>query len=199
MKIENVEVYGLFESIEASGYPKQSTPKFNPEKYEYEPFPKRAFALGQAKNGSGHDCMLKGITVQFDWRKSILQERQILRYHFLDIISSQSTMHNALSMKVEEQCNEYVCQGIIGIVQAMIDGYNNNKDTLSKEELKELELEILYNLPSGYELTARFTTNYLQLKTVIGQRRQHKLPEWREFCSWALQLPYFKQLTGLEE
>jgi hypothetical protein len=33
------------------------------------------------------------------------------------------------------------------------------------------------------------------LKTIYYQRKNHKLPEWREFCQWIEELPYFKDLV----
>ena len=58
----------------------------------------------------------------------------------------------------------------------------------------ESYLIVLYNIPTGFELTARMTTNYRQLKTIYFQRKSHKLPEWREFCHWIETLPMFKEL-----
>jgi len=46
-------------------------------------------------------------------------------------------------------------------------------------------------------MVMRITTNYLQLKTIYRQRKNHKLPEWRIFCDWILSLPEFKELTGV--
>lgn len=62
------------------------------------------------------------------------------------------------------------------------------------EILADMYLEILYSNPAGFELTARLTTNYRQLKTIYSQRKNHRLPEWREFCQWILTLPYSKEL-----
>ena len=58
----------------------------------------------------------------------------------------------------------------------------NRKDGLS-----------LYN-PCGFELTARLTTNYRALKTIYSQRKDHRLPEWREFCKEIEKLPYAMEL-----
>lgn len=205
--LENIKVYGLEESIVASGYP-MSSKLMNELDYDLEvarlkwtkELPKRAYNLGNAKTGSGHDCFLKGITVQFDLTLSLLAQRQILRYHFIDIISSQSTMHRALRMNVNEQCNNYVWKDTKNALQELISYYNNikpsNPNEQSTQQLREIELEILYNLPAGYELTARYTTNYLQLKTIYNQRKHHKLPEWKAFCNWLMILPHFKELTG---
>ena len=49
-------------------------------------------------------------------------------------------------------------------------------------------------MPSGFELTARLTTNYRALKTVYAQRKNHRLPEWRAFCRLIEELLYARQL-----
>jgi thymidylate synthase ThyX len=62
--------------------------------------------------------------------------------------------------------------------------------------LKEKYLEILYTNPAGFELTARLTTNYRCLLNIYIQRHDHRLPEWREFCTQLLEeLPYFKEIV----
>lgn len=55
-------------------------------------------------------------------------------------------------------------------------------------------LRCLYSNPCGFRLTAGMTTNYCQLKTIYQQRKDHRLPEWREFCQWILTLPMFRAL-----
>ena len=57
---------------------------------------------------------------------------------------------------------------------------------------------MLYSNPAGFRLTAGMTTNYRQLKTIYGQRKNHRLPEWREFCKWIEQLPYSEIITGMD-
>lgn len=145
--------------------------------------------------------------VSFDWKNSLLVQRQALRYNFLDIVSSQSTMHCALKMDIDEQCSEHVWQSTKDKLKKRIKTYNENaslfaegKGCLNKSDLKDLEIDILYNLPAGYELTARYTTNYLQLKTIYEQRCKvpHKLPDWQDIKELCDQLPCFYKLTGLE-
>lgn len=63
------------------------------------------------------------------------------------------------------------------------------------EKQKEKYLEILYSNPSGFILGARLVTNYRQLKTIYAQRKNHRLPEWREFCSWIETLPHSDWIT----
>lgn len=193
MKINNVNIYGLNESVVASGYPfRTEIGNFTcATDKDYN----RAIKLGNAKLGSGHSQFLIGIIVQFDLTLPLKVWTEAQRYHFLDFVSSCSTMHCITKFDVKKQCNEYVDDRIIKILQEKIDLYNDldlyDKNT---DKGKSLYLEILYNIPSGFELTARMTTNYMQLKTIYSQRRQHKLPDWREFCKWIETLPHFTEL-----
>lgn len=48
--------------------------------------------------------------------------------------------------------------------------------------IDEFYLRIVAACPQGLMKTMRITTNALQLKSMIKQRKNHKLPEWRVFC-----------------
>ena len=39
----------------------------------------------------------------------------------------------------------------------------------------------------------------MPVKHIYKQRKNHELPQWREICDWILELPYFKELTGIGE
>ena len=199
-KIQNVKVYGLKESIIASGYPMSTNPCEDMDSYELtERDYKRIKTLGSAKSGSGHDCSCKGIIVQFDLTYSQVAWQQLQRYHFIDFISSMSKMHRIHKVDLKKQCNSYVDDRVIDVVSEYLGMYNKATENGLKEEAKEYWLKAVYNVPCGLELTARMTTNYLQLKTIYLQRRHHKLPEWQEFCDWCLTLPYFAEFTGIKE
>lgn len=64
--------------------------------------------------------------------------------------------------------------------------------------IEDLYMYIISNCPQGLEKTMRVSTNYLQLKTMYLQRKNHKLYDWKEFVKWIETLPYFKELTGVE-
>jgi len=200
MKISKVRVYGLEESIIASGYP-MKTEIFE----EYELTPKdteRAIRLGQIDSGTGHDCYLKGIVVQFNLTAPEYFWRQIDRYHYTDYISSQSKMHNLLKFDLNEVCNDYVDYTTIQLINNYINLYNNysehnkpyNRNTQKYMSKEEIYKRIISNCPMGIELTARRTTNYLQEKTIHLQRKNHKLEEWQYYCNWQKTLPKFEEL-----
>lgn len=187
--VSNVQVYGLKNAVKVSKYPMAV--------YTCEldsGITKTTGKLFSADLGSGHDCALKGIVVQFDLTLTMKAWVQAERYHWLDFISSQSAMHRVTRFNIADQCCEYVWVETIQSLKESVAEYNALEDK-STEDAKELYLEILYNLPSGFKLTAGITTNYLQLKTVYHQRRHHRLPEWIHFCEWVESLPYFKELV----
>lgn len=217
-KIENTRVYGITKSIIASGNAMRTEMDDNSSEYfeeiaafgnfdttefDYSNHFKRACTLGNTKCGEGHDQFLTGIIVQFDLYAPLFMWKQLQRYHFLDFISSQSTMHKLTKFKVAECCVEDTDKVILKRYQELLDYYN-----IVVEEIKIVEDKsehtfkinkvwrtLVASLPCGFVLGATMTTNYRQLKTIYNQRKNHKLNEWHEFCSWCEQLPYFKELV----
>jgi hypothetical protein len=182
MVVDNVEVYGLKQSIKRAKYPKSvDINVLNDE------LTNGIKALGNSKKGEGHDNFLNGIIVQFDLTFTIKAWTEEERYHFIDFISSQSTMHRIAKFDIEKQVIHYVTQNTINEVNRLKNIYNENPTD-------ENYLTLLYNVPVGFKLTAGMTTNYRQLKTIYHQRKTHRLPEWREFCAWIETLPMFKEL-----
>ena len=191
IKVDNVRIYGIEESIIASGYPMQ-TETFNMNEINLKDKDlKRAMHLGNAVAGSGHDCFAKGITVQFDLQVPEYIWRQLDRYHFIDYVSSQSKMHRILKMDIDKACNKYVLDSTKETLKNLIDTYNRETNDLGK---KELFNHIIANTPSGLMLTARMTTNYLQLKSIVNQRSNHKMQEWRLLCDYFKTLPMFEMV-----
>ena len=196
-QITNVEIYGLERAIRTAKYPKS----VNINELDSE-LTKGIKSCANCNTGEGHDNFLKGIIVQFDLTFSNKAWVELQRYHFIDFVSSQSTMHKITKFDIKQQCNRYVDPRIIDIVQAKINEYNrlvdydmsHGKSIERKRKLEELYLEILYNVPAGFELTAGMTTNYQQLKTIYQQRRHHRLPDWQMLCDWCETLPLFKEL-----
>lgn len=184
--ITDVKIYGLEESIRASKYPMavdtlSCTSKIiNVTK-----------KLGSVPTGTGHDNFLKGIIVQFDLTMTPKMSVELERYHFIDFVSSQSTMHRITKFDLDKIYIKYVDPRVIDIMKQKVEEYNQLEDEKQK---KEKYLELLYTNPCGMYLTARMTTNYQQLKTIYQQRRTHRLPEWQEFCDWVETLPHFKEL-----
>lgn len=190
-KITNVKVYGLEESVKASKYPMA----IDVNKCS-STITKTTTKLGSVPTGTGHDNYLKGIVVQFDWTFTVKCSVEAERYHFLDFVSSQSTMHCITKFDLDNMYINYVDPRCIEVIKEKVQKYNNLSDEEKANEIgKKLYLEILYSNPCGMFLTARMTTNYQQIKTIYQQRRNHRLPEWQWFCDWAETLPHFMELA----
>lgn len=211
--VTNAKIYDLEESLHAAGYPMRTST-------EWEEAPsmtlKRAVGLSKAADWQGaHDQFLTGIRVSFDLTFSNKAWVEAERYRFLEFVSSQSTMHRITKFDLTESYNGYVDPRVIAIMQEKVEQYNKLQAMLAdvnpedsnkeytvrtlKNNLTQKYLEILYTNPAGFTLTARMTTNYRCLKNIWRQRRNHRLPEWREFCKWIETLPYAKELICYEE
>lgn len=184
MVVSNVKVYGMESAVRGSKFPMAT----EVEKLSGEVMP-RTYQLAACERGSGHDQFMTGIIVQFDLTFTVKAWTEAERYHFLDFISSQSTMHRIAKFDLDHQYSEYTDKRMIAIMNELKDRYNETQDP-------EDYLRLLYSNPCGFKLTAAMTTNYRQLKTIYAQRKNHRLPEWREFCSWIETLPYAEFITG---
>lgn len=182
--VTNWNVYGLDESIRASKYPMAT----NVEDCTSE-ITKTTKKLAQCEKGEGHDNFLNGIVVQFDLTLTVKAWTEAERYHFLDFVSSQSTMHRIAKFDLDKSYIDYVDPRIVEIMKELVNNYNDNPNP-------EAYLKVLYSNPCGFKLTARMTTNYRQLKTIYSQRKTHRLPEWRVFCKWIETLPYAEFICG---
>lgn len=203
--VSNAKVYGLDESIRRAKFPMSvDTNQVTSE------LTNGIKALAQSAHGAAHDQWLTGVVVQFDLTFSNKGWVEAERYHFLDFVSSQSTMHRITKFDLDKAYNEYVDKCIVDIMKEKVRDYNDYCVSLetslipqSQEVLEMFEKEkkrkylgILYSNPAGFEITAGMTTNYRQLKTIYSQRKNHRLPEWREFCKWIETLPHSELITG---
>ena len=218
LKIENVNVYDLKESVIASG----NAMRLEPVEYTDEEFEKglkrmsRLVKASQSGNVHCHDNALTGIRVSFDITYPQYWTPEFQRYHFADIVTSSSKMHRLLKMNLDSACNKYVSKDVINYINDYIELYNHlleekeqnsfigHKFTLRdgtvincdnvEDALYTCWMIILSNCPLGLELFMRVSTNYKQLQTIYHQRKHHKLHEWGNFCKMIEGLPYFKEL-----
>ena len=151
---------------------------------------RRGKALGLVKPGSGHNSMFKGVTFNMviDFPLYWLKEYQ--RYHFTDIISSQSTMHKILEFNLDDMFTDEVDPRAIEIIKDLKEQYNLEQD---KDKKKVIWRRLINTLPDGFHMSMGITMNYLQAISIVGQRKNHKLSEWRDdFVPFLLDLPLFK-------
>ena len=202
--VNNVKIYDLDECLVAAGYPMRTVAEQHPVTEQDK---NRGLNLVKAtKDGNtAHSQFLTGIRVNFDLTCSNKMWVEAERYRFLEFVSSQSTMHRITKFDLDQVYNGYVDKRIIEIMKEKVKEYNAFIEVREAAKghpeivaelnriLKEMYLEILYSNPAGFTLTARMTTNYRCLRNIYKQRKDHRLPEWREFCKWIETLPYAEE------
>ena len=202
--VNNVKIYDLDECLVAAGYPMRTIAEQHPVTEQDK---NRGLNLVKAtKDGNtAHSQFLTGIRVNFDLTCSNKMWVEAERYRFLEFVSSQSTMHRITKFDLDQAYNGYVDKRIIEIMKEKVKEYNAFIEVREAAKghpeivaelnriLKEMYLEILYSNPAGFTLTARMTTNYRCLRNIYKQRKDHRLPEWREFCKWIETLPYAEE------
>lgn len=200
--ISRCQVYDLNEAVRASKHPMAvDLEELN------EDITSTTVKLAQCKNGTAHDCFLKGILVNcnLDFTNKVWVEFE--RYHFADIVSSTSTMHRITEMlnkrSISDMFSPYVDEAIIERLMELAEEFEElsqiaQPSKQQKEDRLDLFLKIVYSMPSGIKVPARVTLNYLQLKSMYIQRKRHKLPEWKAFCKEIEQLPFSFLFTGKE-
>ena len=185
-EISNVKVYDLKECMLASGYPM----KVNVDDGEsFESAIKRCRKLANTQMGSGHGNFLTGIRVSFDIKYPQYLTPQLQRYNFIDIVSSQSKMHRLKAIDIKSSCNKYTDSRSIDIAEEKKDAFNSDPSYVNF-------MKLISSLPMGFELTMRVSTNYMQLKTIYNQRKNHKLKEdWGAIIDMIKKLPLSELIT----
>lgn len=208
MEIDNFKVYDLQESLTAAGLPMKAeydAQEFQDEAGRIGPHCgtgtiqksdtfRRAARLAANLPGTGHNNFLSGILVSANITATNAWWLQFGRYHFAQIVSSQSKMHRLRQMignKHPFKGGKFPFEG--GDVEFFNAFY---KLAFSPDTTDEA---LILQCPLGLRLTARITTNYLQLKTIYRQRRKHRLTEWQEFCEWIEELPFADSLICYEK
>ena len=185
-EITDLKIYDLKESIIACRNSMRIVPAENTDG-EFEQSLERAKKL--VKLGNGHDNFLCGIRVSFNLKYPNYLSPELQRYHWIDIVNSSSKMHRLALITTRDSFNKYVNDRTKENVKMLVKNYNNDKTY-------ENFMAMISNCPMGLELFMRVSTNYLQLKTIYKQRKNHKLKEdWGAICSMIEGLPYSELIT----
>jgi hypothetical protein len=213
MKIENVEVYGFQASIRAMRNPMDSwylsDSNINPSNTIHTNNSNvENFILGDKdktlsqklfKAGTEHCKHLRIIQVWCDLTLPRYIYQELDTYKHLEKVSC-STMHKLMKYKLSPSMFEGnwwgdIEQSYISNMQNLIDVYSSCLDNKTKKSLK---LKVKQMLPESFLQKRTINTNYQQLMNIYKQRKNHELPEWQIICNWIINLPYMKDLTGVE-
>ncbi len=188
MKISNVYIYDLEDSVKASKYPMAVDTSVPTEEIT-----ERTQSLALSDKGEGHDQFLTGIRVHFTISCSKKMWVELERYRFVDYVDRISAVDSIIYYGAR------VAPHAIEVDQEVIDKLDELRAKFIKTRDIKDYLILRASIPAGYEDTVRVGTNYRSLKTMYHQRNTHRLPEWHSFCKFIEALPFADRLIVGED
>lgn len=205
IKIEKTSVMNMDNAIRGARNPLNSWAKMDSEYNEdgeYVLGPNDlSLAHRLAVSGSDHRKYLRMIFVCVDVTAPLYWWKEYDTYKVGTVANSTSTMHKIHSKPFSR--DDFSCdrmsEGALACLDNTIDFLE--KTRLEYVETKERQLwdDLIQILPSSYNQTRTLTMNYENLINMYYARRNHKLPEWHEFCHWIESLPYAKDIILIRE
>ena len=148
------------------------------------------------KAGNDHRKFIRQIFVSVDITAPIYWWKEYDTYKVATVANSTSTMHkiHSKTFELEDFSHDHLTPKALESLKRTID----DLETLRLEFLETKDKEVWYSLiqllPESYRQMRTCSFNYENVINMYGSRKEHKLEEWHEFCRWAEDLPYFREL-----
>ena len=170
--------------------------------------------------GTDHRKFMRMITVYLDITAPLYWWKEFDTYKVGSVANSCSTMHrihskeftmddfsyeHLLEPKDVHVPNDSCCNpnwegcGIIApidILEETVNMLNKAREMFLETKDKKYWWQMIQLLPSSYNQKRTVMLNYEVLANIYKSRKDHKLDEWRDFCSWIETLPYSELITG---
>lgn len=199
MEVKTVEVAGIFTALHAMRNPLNSWDKSDSHNGFVGPADK-ALAQRLISAGPEHCKFLRAIYVSCEVWAPMYWWQEADTYHFT-VRNSCSKMHKLTAKEFEFDDFEHTHMTELGMdsLQAIVNMLNSYRNTYMMTHDNAVWRDLLLILPDSYIQRSTWTTNYATLRNIFSQRRNHKLPEWHQFCDWIRTLPESWMITyGLE-
>lgn len=156
-----------------------------------------------ANAGTDHRKFMRMITVYLDITAPLYWWKEFDTYKVGTVANSCSTMHKIAGKEFE--MSDFSCEHLkptsIKMMHDIIDILNKYRADYNNPEAEKLGVEknywwqMIQLLPSSYNQRRTVMLNYEVLANIYKSRKDHKLDEWRTFCSWIESLPYSEIIT----
>lgn len=198
MKFENTEVAGLRSAIHGMRNPLSSWSKSDSYTSEDGTFilgdADKALAQRLIKAGSEHRKFLRQIYVSVDISAPALLMSEIDTYKVGTVRNSTSFMHKGVAhpftlsdFELSENHDMAYWDYVLEQLNYLRDKYLETKDYNYFLQIREI-------LPMSYIYRSTWTANYEVVRSIVIQRRHHRLPIWQDFIAWSKELPYSEEL-----
>jgi len=215
MRIEYTEVYGWRAALRGMRNPKNSWEKsdtiFNQElaNIRYSPNCIRCVENPEIgpndmslikrliKGGAEHRKFLRQIQIWSDIEVPLYVWAELDTYKICTVRNSTSTMHKLGGSDLDRsnfQDDE--------IEEEVLIKLNDLSKEYASSKNFELVRKMKKKLPCSYLQKATYSMNYENALSMLGQRHNHRLPEWSGLggiCEWLLCLPYMKEFYSVFE
>ena len=150
-----------------------------------------------AKNGSIHAKYRRMIVVYMDITAPLYWWKEFDTYKVGTVANSCSTMHKIQEkeFKVDDFSCEHLDYAPAMLFQGLIDLLNDYRQRFLENHDKNDWWQMIQLLPSSYNQKRTVMMNYEVLANIYESRKNHKLDEWRDFCSEIEGLPYSELIT----
>lgn len=153
-----------------------------------------------AKAGTDHRKFLRMINVTMDIIAPTYWWAEFDTYKVGTVRNSCSFMHKGTSRPF--YVSDFSCcagdientEQVATTWQIVINTLNELREKYLETKDKTIFQEIRNLLPSGYMQRSTVQLNYEVLLNMYKSRKNHRLQEWRDFCSWVETLPYFNEI-----
>ena len=209
IKIEDVEVVGFAAAIRGMRNPMNSWSKSDSCFCPNEPCcegncsmmigPNDLDLMKRLRNaGTDHRKFMRMIAVYVDITAPLYWWKEYDTYKVGTVANSCSTMHkiHEKEFTLEDFSCEHLTPWNETVLANLIVELNANRDRYLQTKEKEDWWQMIQLLPSSYNQKRTVLFNYEVLANMYKSRKDHKLDEWRNFCSWIKTLPYSELITG---
>lgn len=149
------------------------------------------------KAGSDHAKFMRMINVTMDATAPLYWWKEFDTYKVGTVANSCSTMHKIADKEftLEDFSHEHLMQGGLECIKNLCKDLNMCREQYLAKHDKEWWWQMIQLLPSSYNQKRTVQLNYAVLRNMYHARRNHKLDEWHDFCSWVETLPYAELIT----
>lgn len=155
--------------------------------------------------GPSHRKFMRQIFVSMDITAPLYWWKEFDTYKVGTVANSCSTMHTIMNKEFTIDdfshdkmfvITEQSLEDIVSHINCLRTLYLKTEDP---ERKKRYWYSIIQLLPSSYNQRRTVTMSYENLRNIYEQRKNHKLDEWRDFCSAIELLPYSNWITDKKE
>ena len=224
IKVEHIETWGFEHAIRGMRNPMNSWEKsdsgwkvMNPiavgfgydANYEYIIGENDLDLMKRLYNGgTEHRKYMRQIFVSMDITAPLYWWKEFDTYKVGTCANSCSTMHKIHDKEftLDDFSHEHLDQYSLDVLSRVITALNIARDDYLEDNESRYEAlgvtrkydwwQMIQLLPSSYNQRRTVTFTYENVVSMLHQRENHKLDEWRELCKCFKQLPYIEEITG---